>query len=35
MIPSKKIIVQGLIVSAIALLVYNKVPAVRRMLGGA
>ncbi len=33
--PSKKAIVSGLIVSAVMLLIYNKVPAVRRALGGA
>lgn len=33
--PNKKQIMTGLIVSALALLIYNKVPVVRRALGGA
>lgn len=32
--PSVKQIAVGLAVSALALLIYNKVPAVRRALGG-
>lgn len=32
--PNKKQIIMGLAISAVALLIYNKVPAVRRALGG-
>jgi hypothetical protein len=32
--PSKQAIISGLIVSALFMLVYNKVPAVKRALGG-
>ena len=35
MVPSKKVLVQGLIVFAVGILLYNKVPAVRKALGGA
>lgn len=33
--PGKKMIVSGLIVSAIFMLLYNKVPAIRKALGAA
>lgn len=33
--PSKKQIVVGLVIAGLALLIYNKVPAVKRALGGA
>lgn len=33
--PSKKQILAGLAIAAVALLIYNKVPAVKRALGGA
>lgn len=33
--PSKKAILVGIAISAVTLLIYNKVPAVRRALGGA
>ncbi len=35
MFPGKKAIVTGLIVSGIFMLIYNKVPAVRKALGAA
>ena len=34
MLPSKKAIVAGLLVSAIFMFAYNKVPAIKRVLGG-
>lgn len=33
--PSKKQIIMGLAVVALGLFIYNKVPAVKRVLGGA
>lgn len=33
--PSKKAIIAGLVVSAVFMLIYNKVPAVRKALGAA
>lgn len=33
--PSKKQIMAGLLVVALGLFIYNKVPAVKRVLGGA
>ncbi len=33
--PSKKQLIMGLAIVAVGFLVYNKVPAVRRALGGA
>lgn len=33
--PSKKQLIVGLVVAAAALLIYNKIPAVKRALGGA
>lgn len=35
MMPSKNQIIAGLLVSAIFMLAYNKVPAIRKALGGA
>lgn len=35
MLPSKQAVVSGLIIFALGTLVYNKVPAVKRVLGGA
>lgn len=32
--PSKKAIISGVVIGAILLLVYNKVPAVKKLLGG-
>lgn len=34
MLPSKKAIVGGLLVSALFMLAYNKIPAIKRVLGG-
>jgi hypothetical protein len=35
MLPGKKAIVSGLIAAAVFMVIYNKVPAVRRILGAA
>lgn len=33
--PSKKAIVSGIVAAAVFMLMYNKVPAIRKILGGA
>jgi hypothetical protein len=35
MLPGKKAIIAGLVVSALFMLIYNKVPVVRKALGAA
>ncbi len=35
MLPGKKAIISGLVIFAISMLLYNKVPAVRKVLGAA
>ncbi len=32
--PGKKAIISGLVISALFILIYNKVPQVRKLLGG-
>jgi hypothetical protein len=34
MLPSKKALIGGMVAAALFILVYNKVPAVRKALGG-
>lgn len=35
MLPGKKALISGVVAAAVFMVIYNKVPAVRRMLGGA
>ncbi len=35
MLPGKKALIAGMVAAALVLVIYNKVPAVRRLLGAA